>query len=496
MSVNSYKNIVIAGGGTAGWMTGAAFAKLLGDQVKVTLIEADDIPPVGVGEATIPSLHVFHDLLRINEAEFMKATGATFKLGIQFDNWYEKNAGYLHSFGYLGKGCWAAGFQHFWLRGQKLGISKPLGDYCVEHLACRSGQFATAPGQPRNYAYHLDATRYAVFLKKIATENGLHHIPQRITAVNTSEKDGAIESLTLNNNETVYGDLFIDCTGFKGLLIEQALNTGFEDWGHWLPMNSAVVAQTALTKQCAVPFTRSIAHDAGWRWKIPLQHRAGNGMVYSDKFINDDDAKLMFEQSLAASPITTPRLLKFKTGTRRQHWNKNCVAIGLSSGFIEPLESTSIHLIQQGIIRLLQLIPNTSDYAPSQMLFNQRMRFEMENIRDFIILHYHATAREDTPFWRFCKKMEVPKSLEKRIALFSSSGHVYKQDEELFGEDSWLQVMLGQGLYPQTYHAIADAMKPAELNSFLENIDSHVRRQVDRFPSHTDFIRQYAKSEQ
>ncbi|MHC6647376.1 tryptophan halogenase family protein [Alteromonas sp. HB246098] len=496
MSVNSYKNIVIAGGGTAGWMAGVAFAKLLGNQVKVTLIEADDIPTVGVGEATIPSLHVFHDLLKINEAEFMKATGATFKLGIQFDNWYEKNAGYLHSFGYLGKGCWAAGFQHFWLRGQKLGISKSLGDYCVEHLACRVGQFATAPGQPRNYAYHLDATRYAVFLKKLAIENGLHHIPQRITAVNMSEKDGTIESLSLNDNETVYGDLFIDCTGFKGLLIEQALNTGFEDWGHWLPMNSAVVAQTTLTEQCKVPFTRSIAHDAGWRWKIPLQHRTGNGMVYSDKFINDDDAKLMFEQSLAAPPITTPRLLKFKTGTRRQHWNKNCVAIGLSSGFIEPLESTSIHLIQQSIIRLLQLIPNNQDYVPNQLLFNQRMRFEMENIRDFIILHYHATARKDTPFWRFCKGMAVPKSLERRIALFSSSGHVYKQDEELFGEDSWLQVMLGQGLYPKSYHAIADAMEPAELSSFLENIYSQVRRQVDRFPSHTDFIKQYAKSEE
>lgn len=495
MSTFPYRNIVIAGGGTAGWMTGAAFSKLLGKEVNVTLIEADDIPTVGVGEATIPSLHVFHDLLKINESEFMKATGATFKLGIQFENWLEKNTSYLHSFGYLGKGCWAAGFQHFWLRGKRLGISEEIGDYCVEHLACRTSRFATAPGQPRNYAYHLDATKYAVFLKKMALANGLHHISEKITGVNLSKTDGAIASVFLSDNRTVSGDLFIDCTGFRGLLIEQALHTGYEDWGHWLPMNSAVVAQTALSDTCTVPYTRAIAHDAGWRWKIPLQTRAGNGMVYCDKFFSDDDAKTTFTEMLSSTPVTTPRILKFKTGTRRKHWNKNCIAIGLSSGFIEPLESTSIHLIQQSIIRLLQLIPTSENFTHNQALFNQRMRFETENIRDFIVLHYHATQREDTEFWRYCKRMEIPDSLQRRMALFNSSGHVYKQDEELFGEDSWLQVMLGQGLYPDSYHPIADSMPESELASFLGSIHAHVKRQVNQFPHHTDFIDQYAKSE-
>ncbi|WP_158772054.1 tryptophan halogenase family protein [Paraglaciecola sp. L1A13] len=493
MNEYAIKHVVIAGGGTAGWMSAAAFGKLFGKNIQVTLVESDAIPTVGVGEATIPTLHLFHDLLKINEAEFMAATNATFKLGIMFENWLEKNQSYLHSFGHFSHGCWAAGFQHFWLRGKKLKIASEIGDYCPEHLACRLGKFATAPKQERNHAYHFDASLYAKFLRDIAQKSGVMRVEGTIQQVNLNHNNGEIESLVLANGQVINGDLFIDCSGFRGLLIEQALHTGYEDWGHLLPCDSAVAVQTELHND-SVPYTRSIAHNAGWQWQIPLQNRMGNGLVFCSKYMTDNDAQLQLLANIQGKPLNTPRVIKFKTGVRRKLWNKNCVAIGLAGGFIEPLESTSIHLIQQSIIRLMQSLP-TKRMEPALVdKFNSTMRNEIDNIRDFIILHYHATARKDSRFWRYCKDMSIPDTLRVRMEQFVQRGHVYQGNGELFGEASWLQVMLGQGIKPEAYHPIVDSMSEQELTMFLSNSKHQTARRVSTLPNHLDFIHHYCRS--
>jgi len=493
MKSSAIKNVVIAGGGTAGWMAAAAFGKLLGKNLNITLVESDLIPTVGVGEATIPSLHKYHDLLKINESDVMKATNATFKLGISFENWRDINKDYIHSFGYLGQGCWAAGFQHFWLKGRQQGIASEIGDYCPEHVASRRGKFAVIPKQDRNYAYQLDAGLYAKFLRNLAHEHGVKRVEGKINQVNVNHENGFIQSIGLDNGELIEGDLFIDCTGFKGLLIEEALHTGYEDWSHWLPCDSAIAVQTKLTK-AAVPYTRSIAHPSGWQWQIPLQNRMGNGIVYCSKHISDEDAKTTLLNNIEGDLVNEPKIIKYRTGTRRKHWNKNCVAVGLSSGFIEPLESTSIHLIQQSIIRLMQSLPSKNMEQANVDNFNTKMRFEIDNIRDFIVLHYHVTERNDSPFWRYCKNMDIPKTLKKRIDYFVENGNAYQTDGELFGETSWIQVMIGQGLMPKNYHQIVDMMSDPELKSFLDNIKTTIERRVNSLPDHNEFIQNYCKS--
>ncbi|UAL45052.1 tryptophan 7-halogenase [Shewanella inventionis] len=489
----SIKKVVIAGGGTAGWMAAAAFSKLMGKNLDVVLVESDDIGTVGVGEATIPTLHLFHRLLGLKEQDVMAATNATFKLGIQFENWHDVNKDYLHSFGFLGKDCWACGFQHFWVKGMQQNIVSEIGDYCTEHLAARQGRFAVLPNQDYNHAYHMDASLYAKFLRKFAEQHGMTRIEGKIADVLQHDDSGEIKALQLENGEVIEGDLFIDCTGFRALLIEQTLNTGFDDWSHWLPCDSAIAVQTEAVQQ-PIPYTRSIAHESGWQWRIPLQPRTGNGMVFCSKYISDADATELLLNNIEGKPINQPRVIKFKTGTRRQHWNKNCVAVGLSSGFLEPLESTSIHLIQRSIVRLLQLFPSNGIIQADVDEFNQQTKIEMDNIRDFIILHYKVTDREDSRFWRYCKNMPIPASLQHRIDMFSQSGKVYKYGNELFGESSWIQVMMGQGLIPKEYHPIVDLMEPAELQSFLNNIKATVKRKVDSLPAHNDFVQHYCKS--
>jgi len=486
------KKVVIAGGGTAGWMAGAAIAKMLQKNVEVVLVESDDIGTVGVGEATIPTLHIFHRLLGLKEAEVMAATNATFKLGISFENWHDINKNYLHSFGYLGKDCWACGFQHFWLKGRQRGIAEDIGAYCTEHLAAREGRFAVLPNQDLNHAYHLDASLYAKYLRQLAEQHGLTRIEGKIATVK-QHANGDIAGLTLQSGEEIDGDLFIDCTGFKALLIEQTLNTGFEDWSHWLPCDSAVAVQT---KSIAPPiaYTRSIARDAGWQWRIPLQSRVGNGLVYCSKYLSDDAAIKCITENVEGEMLTQPRLIKFRTGTRRKHWHKNCVAIGLSAGFLEPLESTSIHLIQRSIVRLLQMFPAQGIQTADVDEFNKQTEVELLNIRDFIILHYKVTERNDTAFWRYCRDMAVPEPLAHRIALFKQSGKVFKFAQELFGESSWIQVMLGQGLEPEQYHPIVDAMTDSELDGFLKTIQANVQRSVAKYPLHNDFIQHYCKA--
>ena len=487
------KKVVIAGGGTAGWMAAAALTKLMGKHIEVVLVESDDIGTVGVGEATIPTLHIFHRLLGLKEQDVMAATNATFKLGINFENWHDVGKDYLHSFGFLGKDCWACGFQHFWLKGKQQGMVSEIGDYCTEHLAARQGRFAILPNQDYNHAYHMDASLYAKFLRKMAEANGLTRIEGKITDVQLHDHNGYIKALQLDNGELIEGDLFIDCTGFRALLIEQTLNTGFDDWSHYLPCDSAIAVQTKSVNT-PLAYTRSIARESGWQWRIPLQSRTGNGFVYCSKYMTDQEAIDTLMANIEGEPLNKPRVIKFKTGTRRQHWNKNCIAVGLSSGFLEPLESTSIHLIQRSIVRLMQQFPSQGIDQTDINEFNQQIKLEMDNIRDFIILHYKVTDREDSRFWRYCKNMPIPASLQHRIDMFSQSGKVYKYGNELFGESSWIQVMMGQGIMPKEYHPIVDMMETEELASFLNNIKSTAKRKVETLPPHFDFINHYCKA--
>ncbi|WP_435219295.1 tryptophan halogenase family protein [Luminiphilus sp. nBUS_07] len=492
MEHQKIKHVVVAGGGTAGWMAAAAVSKLLGKTVKVSLVESEEIGTVGVGEATIPTLLTLHELLKIKEQDFISAVGGTFKLGISFENWHDVGSDYIHSFGYTGKDCWAAGFQHFWLKGKELGISKEFGEYCNEWAAAKQNRFAVLPNQNLNYAYHFDSSRYAKFLRKIAEEHGAVRIEGKIEAVQQHEQTGFITGLRLESGQQIDGDFFVDCTGFRGLLIEQTLHAGYDDWQHWLPCDSALAVQTENV-QPPIPYTRSIAHEAGWQWRIPLQHRTGNGLVYCSKFWSRDEAEAKLRGNLEGEMVTEPRPIKFQTGTRRRHWVKNCVAVGLSSGFMEPLESTSIHLIQRSIVRFMQMFPSDGVRQPDIDEFNNQMKFEIENIRDFIILHYHVTNRTDTPFWRHCRTMEIPESLQHRIDLFKETGRVFKVPTELFGENSWTQVMLGQGLSPEQYHPIVNMMDEQELRDFLGGIHGSVERLVSQLPEHQRFIDHYCR---
>jgi len=353
----SIKKVVIAGGGTAGWMAAAAISKILGKVLDITLIESDQIGTVGVGEATIPPLVTFHRLLDIKEQDFMAATQGTFKLGIAFENWRDVNENYIHSFGETGQDHWTAGFQHFWLKDRQRGSTEPYGNYCLELRAAEENKFAHLPKGGMNYAYHIDASLYAKFLRKFSEGFGVKRVEGKIVKVDTRPQDGFIESLTLDSGKKIEGDLFIDCTGFIGLLIEQTLHTGYEDWSHWLPCDSAVAVPTESIIE-AIPYTRSIARESGWQWRIPLQHRTGNGMVYCSRYISDEDAKDSLLKNVSGGLLNKPLVIKFRPGQRLKNWNKNCVALGLASGFIEPLESTSIHLIQRGVLRLMQLFPH------------------------------------------------------------------------------------------------------------------------------------------
>ena len=484
------KRVVVAGGGTAGWMAAALLVKTLGKVVEVTLVESDEIGTVGVGEATIPPLVTYLRLLDIREQDFMAATGGTFKLGISFENWRNVGENYIHSFGTTGTDHWAAGFQHFWLRDRARGSQTGYGEYCLELKAAQANRFSHLPKQGLNYAFHIDATLFAGFLRSFSEKLGARRVEGKIVEVGTDPASGCVERLTLDSGQVVEGDLFIDCTGFRGLLIEQTLHTGYEDWSHWLPCDSAVALQTESTIE-AIPYTRSIAHQAGWQWRIPLQHRVGNGLVYCGRYMSDDEARVLLLKNIVGGHINKPRVLKFRTGRRLRNWNRNVVALGLASGFVEPLESTSIHLIQRGMIRLLQMFPHDGIRHSEIDEYNRQCLKEIEHIRDFIVLHYKVTNRQDTPFWRHCSAMPVPDSLAHRIALFRDTGRVFHTDGELFHENSWIQVMLGQGILPEQYHPAADVLTDEELTRFLANIRKRVEQTVATLPNHEAYVRQY-----
>ncbi|MGH8193595.1 MAG: tryptophan halogenase family protein [Woeseiaceae bacterium] len=493
MEAGKSSRVVVAGGGTAGWLAAAALSSKLGDILDITLVESEEIGTVGVGEATIPPMRVFHKLLRIDEQAFMRRTEATFKLGIHFEGWARLDDTYIHSFGKNGKESWLCDFQHFWLRGVEKGIEGGIGDYCYELQAAKAGRFATAPDSDINYAYHIDAGLYARFLRQFSEGHGAKRIEGKIRKVNQNPDSGFIESLELESGRVIPGDLFIDCTGFRGLLIEQALHTGHEDWSHWLPCDSAVAVQTEKTGPPPL-YVRAIAHAAGWRWQIPLQHRIGNGMVYCSRYLSDDEATARLLEDVGGRTITEPRVIKFRTGRRLKAWNRNCVALGLASGFVEPLESTSIHLIMMGIVRLMQLYPFDGPTDSLVDQYNRLTQAEVEKIRDFIVLHYHATERDDSPFWRYCRDMTIPATLSHRIALFRENAHAFQADGELFRVDSWTQVMLGQRIIPERYHHLARMMTEPDLARMLGGLKASIAQAVEKLPPHQEFIERYCKA--
>jgi tryptophan 7-halogenase len=484
------RRVVIAGGGTAGWMVAAGLSKTLGKLLDIRLIESDEIGTVGVGEATIPSLQTFHHLIGVDEREFMAATQATFKLGIRFEHWRDVDSNYFHAFGLTGKDHWTAGFQHFWMKGLHRRLAADYGAYCLEVQAALKGRFAHLPDDGIHYAYHLDATLYARFLRQFSERLGVERIEGKIVQVRTDAERRDIRSLCLDTGSEIEGDLFIDCTGFRGLLIGDALKVDYEDWSHWLFNDSAVAVQTASVDD-AVPYTRSIARAWGWQWRIPLQHRVGNGLVYSSRYIEDEQARQTLLGLVQGEMLTQPRVIKFRPGQRHQTWRGNCVAIGLASGFLEPLESTSIYLIQRGIIRLMQLFPAAGICDADVAEFNQQTRADIEHVRDFIVLHYHVTNRQDTPYWQACRQMDIPASLEHRIDLFRQTGRVFRVAGELFAENSWIQVMLGQGIVPEQHHQVADLMGDAELARFLDGIRSSVDQAVMQLPAHRAYVQKY-----
>ena len=486
MGGQAVKRVVIAGGGTAGWTVAAALVKNLGPLLAITLVESDAIGTVGVGESTIPTARRFHELIGLDEQAFVRATGASFKLGIAFEDWARVGDRYFHSFGVTGPSTWMADFQHMWLEAREQGFAGELGDYCLELQAAKEGKFQGGRGSPLNYAYHLDATAYGQFLRGIAEPQGVRRVEGKIAEVKVAPDSGFIEALVLESGETVEGDLFIDCTGFRGLLIEGALATGWDDWSHWLPTDSALAVQTEAVGP-ARPYTRAVAHPAGWQWQIPLQHRVGNGLVYCSRFMSDDEAQALLAERVEGPMLTEPRLIRFKAGSRRKEWHKNCVAIGLASGFVEPLESTSIHLIMIAVTRLMQLFPFGGVNEAVAERYNDVARREIEGIRDFIILHYYLNER-DEPFWQECRSLDIPASLAGRIALFREGANAYQAADELFRTDSWVQVMLGQRLTPRSHHAMGQLMPPEQLRTALAGAAEKVRQAVARLPAHQAFL--------
>ena len=491
--MKSIKHVVIAGGGTAGWITAALLNKVLGKVINITLIESSSIGTVGVGEATIPPIIQLNNALGINEKEFINETNATIKLGIEFENWKKPTHSYMHAFGPIGKDFPFCDFYNFWLKGRITGCEDDLWDFSLNYQAAKQHKFAPLNTIPNtelpglSYAYHFDATLYAEYLKKLAISRGVKHIDAKISEVTQCLATGNVETLILDDNKQINGDLFIDCTGLHALLIEKTLNTGFVDWSHYLPCDSAIAVQTKSNDELK-PYTQAIAHSAGWQWQIPLQSRIGNGLVYCSRYLSDEDAKALLLNNLPADPITEPRFIKFKTGRRVKQWHKNVVAVGLSSGFLEPLESTSIHLIQSAVTRLIKLFPHHGISGALASEFNKQSVTEIERMRDFIILHYKLTERDDSAFWRQCIQMDIPDSLIHKLNLFKQTGKVIRENNELFAEIAWQQVMIGQGLISDDYCTIANSFTDEQLSDLFISLKTLVNSTVEKLPTHKEFL--------
>jgi len=496
------KKVMIVGGGTAGWMTASFLAHSSEGGLEIQLIESDEIGIVGVGEATIPTLHNFNTALKINENEFVKATQASFKLGIEFRNWGALGDRYFHGFGRIGHYTGAVEFPHYWLKAWQEGkVSvEELDAYSINAQACIHNKYMRPSVAPRNsplqhmgYAFHFDAGLYAKFLRGMAEKNGVRRTEGKIKEVLQDPQSGFVTGVKLESGEMHEAELFIDCSGFRGLLIEQTLGAGFEDWSHWLPCDRAM-AVPCESSGPLTPFTRSTAHGAGWQWRIPLQHRVGNGHVYCSQYISDDEAAATLLKNLDGKALADPRPLKFKAGIRKKAWDKNVVAIGLSGGFMEPLESTSIHLIQRGITRLVGMFPNMGFAQVDQDEYNRQTYMEWELIRDFIILHYKATLRDDTPMWRYCREMPIPENLKRRIDLFRANGRTFREGIELFAEPSWFQVMFGQHIRPERYHGLVDTKTDQRVMQMLDIVRRNIERAANRMPTHETWIEKNCKA--
>jgi tryptophan halogenase len=492
--------VVIVGGGTAGWMSAAAIRRRLKpEDYAVTLIESDDIGTVGVGEATLPHIKIFNDMLGLDEAQFMRDTKATFKIGIQFCDWDRPGESYIHPFGAFGEPWGGVEFQHHWFRALQAGRQRSsLQDFSYAVVAARSNAFEF-PNEDRNsirstyaYAYHFDAGLYAAYLRSWAIERGVRRIEGQVCDVKRNPTSGDVQELTLKSGERIAGDLFIDCSGFRSLLLGGVMGAAWRDWTHWLPCDRALALPTkragALT-----PYTRSTARCGGWMWRIPLQHRTGNGYVFSSQFINESDARDELVGALGGTPQAEPRLLRFSPGRREQAWRGNCVAIGLASGFLEPLESTSIYLIQAAVTDLINLMPRPGAAADPRLMneFNRLNDMQYERIRDFLVLHYTANRRVGEPLWDYVRSMPLPDSLAHKLALFRARASAPNYQYGLFARDSWLSVLVGQGINPQGYDRLADAFTMDTLEERLVELRNRIQTNVNAMTSHGEFIDNY-----
>ena len=487
--------VVIVGGGTAGWMTAAALGKLLeGSPTRVVLVESETIGTVGVGEATIPPIIAYNTMLGIDEDEFVRETNATFKLGIEFVDWFKKGHRYIHPFGDFGRDFDAIPFYQYWLHRNLAGEKDDLFSYSLMVEACRREKFMRPlTDRPQsafagiNYAFQFDASLYAAFLRRFAESRGVERIEGLVEDVAQDPESGHIQSVKLDSGQQVAGDFFVDCSGFRGLLIEQTLQTGYEDWRKWLPCDRAIAVPCGR-EAFPIPYTRATAKESGWQWRIPLQHRTGNGYVYCSDFLGDDDAEESLLADLDGDPLAEPTRLRFATGHRKQFWNRNVLALGLAAGFMEPLESTSIHLIQTGIARLLTHFPDKRFNQPDIDAFNARTLKEYVRIRDFLVLHYTATERDDTPFWRHCQTIEQSDELKRRIAQFEQGGRIFEEQGDIFGTASWLAVMYGQGVSPQSSNPLIAKLPMERVDSIVSKIGATIDNAANEMPSHEQFI--------
>lgn len=501
MKQEAIRDVIVVGGGTAGWMTAAALAHSLDRRrYTVKLVESDLIGTVGVGEATIPAIHEFNQLLGIDEREFMRKTNASFKLGIEFVNWGRMGDSYIHPFAPYGQPMNGAGFHHAWLKMRQAGDSHGFEAYSMPIAAARTGRFdypSKDPRSPRStyqYAFHFDAGLYAKYLRQWSEARGVERIEGKVTEVKQDSESGFVKSITLESGQEIPGQLFIDCSGFRGLLIEQTLKAGFDDWSHWLPCDRAAPLPSENAGP-PIPHTRATALTAGWQWRIPLQHRTGNGHVYCSEFISDDEAAQMLLDNTEGKPLAEPRVLRFTTGRRRRAWVRNCVAVGLSGGFLEPLESTAIYLIQSAIMKLIRNFPGSYINEVEVEEFNRQVNSKFDQVRNLIIVHYKQTEREDTPFWQYCRHMSIPDELQHRIELFRHRGHVAHKASELFNEPSWLAVLIGQGVIPETYDRRVDGLPDEQLRERLSRIREIIAQEAAAMPAHADTIARNCASE-
>lgn len=488
------KTILIVGGGSAGWMTAALLSHLFQGLYRIQLIESEEIATIGVGEATIPAIKKFNDLLKLDEAEFMRTTQGTFKLAIQFNDWLRPGSSYFHGFGVIGQDWEWLRCHHYWLKLNQLGEASDFANYSINTAAALQNKFVRShPNMPESplahiaHAFHFDAGLYAQFLRRYSEARGVTRTEGKIVDVTLRPEDGFIESVKMENGAVIAADFFIDCSGFRGLLIEQALKTGYDDWTRWLPCDRALAVPCARSENFT-PYTKSTARPAGWQWRIPLQHRTGNGHVYSSAFMDEAEAEKILLANLDGAQLAEPNRIRFTAGKRKKLWNKNCVAIGLASGFVEPLESTALFMIQSSVVRLIRLFPDSGIDPANVAEFNRQSDFEYERIRDFIILHYKATERDDTPFWRHCRTMEIPATLQRKMDLFRANGRIFREDDELFSEESWIQVLLGQGVLPRGYDPLVDLKSTPQIVQFMSNIENTIAKCVAVMPTHEAFV--------